>query len=151
MTSGQTRSGEGATRPPLSAGNRSDLGNREALPVITGTRVWPVLRFITRLPAFALLGLIRIYQRTLSPVLPAVFGSACGCRFAPTCSHYAAEAIRTHGALAGTVLAAVRLLKCSPLHSGGFDPVPPRRSRRMCVRSAPVSFPTSPASRLSSP
>ena len=62
------------------------------------------VRFVIGLPAQTLLLLIRIYQRTLSPVLPVVFGSACGCRFSPTCSHYAAEAIRVHGALVGTLL-----------------------------------------------
>jgi uncharacterized protein len=93
-------------------------------------------RFILRLPAFTLLLLIRIYQRALSPILPVIFGSACGCRFAPTCSHYAAEAIRTHGAIAGVVLAAIRLVKCTPLHPGGFNPVPPRRSKPRCERIA---------------
>ena len=89
------------------------------------------------LPRRVLLGLITIYQRTLSPVLPAVFGPACGCRFYPTCSRYAAEAVTTHGALRGAWLAAVRLLKCTPLHPGGLDPVPPRNvaSRRpACTR-----------------
>ncbi len=80
------------------------------------------------LPARALLGGVWVYQRTLSPLLPALFGSAaCGCRFYPTCSHYAAGAVRTHGAMAGTWLTARRLLKCTPLHPGGNDPVPPRR------------------------
>jgi hypothetical protein len=84
---------------------------------------------VSTLPARLLLLLIALYQRTLSPVLPAVFGPACGCRFHPTCSRFAAEAIRTHGALRGAALAAGRLLKCTPLHPGGFDPVPPRASR----------------------
>ena len=83
---------------------------------------------LVRLPADALLGLIWLYQRTLSPVLPGVFGHACGCRFSPTCSHYAAGAIRNHGAIRGTFLAVRRLVKCTPLHPGGFDPVPPPRS-----------------------
>jgi putative membrane protein insertion efficiency factor len=83
-----------------------------------------------QLPSRALLSLIRAYQYVLAPALPALFGSSCGCRFFPSCSHYATEAIRTHGALIGTALAAVRLLKCTPLHPGGFDPVPTRR----CVR-----------------
>jgi putative membrane protein insertion efficiency factor len=85
------------------------------------------------LPARALLGLIWLYQRTLSPALPAVFGSACGCRFSPTCSHYAAEAVRTHGGLAGLWLTIRRLVKCTPLHPGGFDPVPAPRRRPVCV------------------
>ena len=93
-------------------------------------------RFAARLPARALLGLVWLYQHTLSPVLPVVFGSACGCRFHPTCSHYAAEAVRTHGALIGTWLALRRLLRCTPLHLGGFDPVPARAPRRpVCVRN----------------
>jgi putative membrane protein insertion efficiency factor len=77
------------------------------------------------LPARVLLGLIWLYRRTLSPVLPVVFGPVGGCRFHPTCSMYAAQAVREHGALAGAWLALRRLLKCHPLHPGGFDPVPP--------------------------
>jgi uncharacterized protein len=86
------------------------------------------------LPATVLLTSIRLYQRLVSPVLPAVFGSACGCRFSPTCSHYAAEAVRLHGPLAGTWLALRRLVKCTPLHPGGFDVVPPSR-RLACTRA----------------
>jgi len=96
------------------------------------------LRSAARLPARTLLGLVWLYQHTLSPVLPAVFGPACGCRFHPTCSHYAAEAVRAHGALTGAWLAARRLLRCTPLHTGGFDPVPASRrhaSRPVCVRN----------------
>ena len=94
-----------------------------------------VARFLVRIPAAVLLTAIRVYQHTLSPALPAIFGSACGCRFSPTCSHYAAEAIRTRGALVGTLLAAVRLVKCTPLHPGGFDPVPAtRRAPPRCTR-----------------
>ncbi|HTJ78700.1 MAG TPA: membrane protein insertion efficiency factor YidD [Rariglobus sp.] len=99
--------------------------------------VLPLLRSAARLPARALLGLVWLYQHTLSPALPAVFGPTCGCRFHPTCSHYAAEAVRTHGALTGTWLTARRLLRCTPLHAGGFDPVPPNRraSRPVCARN----------------
>jgi hypothetical protein len=94
------------------------------------------LRSLVGLPAQTLLFAIRVYQRFLSPALPAIFGSACGCRFAPTCSHYAAEAIRTHGVIAGVILALIRLVKCTPLHPGGFDPVPLRRRPPRCERSA---------------
>ncbi|HWZ93561.1 MAG TPA: membrane protein insertion efficiency factor YidD [Opitutaceae bacterium] len=80
---------------------------------------------VARLPVHAGLGLIAVYQRTLSPVLPVLFGPACGCRFTPTCSHYAAEALRTHGFFSGLFLSARRLVKCTPLHPGGLDPVPP--------------------------
>lgn len=94
------------------------------------------LAFVLRLPARALLALVWVYQKTLSPAIPAVFGPACACRFHPTCSHYAAGAVRTHGAFRGTWLSARRLLRCTPLHPGGFDPVPaPRRtSRPVCMR-----------------
>ena len=78
----------------------------------------------TGFPASAAVGMIRIYQRTASPLLPVFFGPACGCRFYPTCSHYAAEAVRTHGAIRGGGLAARRIIKCTPLHPGGHDPVP---------------------------
>ncbi|MBU1049754.1 membrane protein insertion efficiency factor YidD [Candidatus Bipolaricaulota bacterium] len=61
---------------------------------------------------------IRVYQRVLSPLLPN------RCRFYPTCSHYAVEAIEKHGAIRGLWLATKRILKCHPLHPGGFDPVP---------------------------
>lgn len=72
--------------------------------------------------------LIWLYQKTLSPALAAALPS-CGCRFAPTCSHYAREALAEHGVARGTFLAARRLAKCGPWHPGGIDPVP-----RRCVR-----------------
>jgi uncharacterized protein len=74
--------------------------------------------------ADAVVGLIRAYQRTASPLLHVLLGPGCGCRFYPSCSHFAAEAVRMHGALRGGLLAARRLMKCTPLHPGGHDPVP---------------------------
>jgi putative membrane protein insertion efficiency factor len=68
----------------------------------------------------ALLGLIRAYQYLLSPWIG---GS---CRYWPTCSEYAREAIETHGAVRGVLLAAARLARCHPYGRGGVDPVPPR-------------------------
>ena len=65
-----------------------------------------------------LLWLIRFYQRQISPGLPP------SCRFIPTCSEYARQAIEKYGALKGTYLAIRRLLKCHPFHPGGYDPVP---------------------------
>ena len=62
--------------------------------------------------------LIRLYQRWLSPLLPAT------CRFTPTCSHYAAEALKTHGFLRGMRLSLGRILRCHPFNPGGYDPVP---------------------------
>jgi putative membrane protein insertion efficiency factor len=72
-----------------------------------------------QLIALAMRGLIRIYQLVLSPILPP------SCRFAPSCSHYAAEAIARHGAAHGSLLAVRRLLRCHPWSGhGGYDPVP---------------------------
>lgn len=65
-----------------------------------------------------LIFLVRFYQKAISPT------KAPCCRFYPTCSSYAVEAIETHGAVKGTILAIYRLLRCSPLCKGGYDPVP---------------------------
>lgn len=65
-----------------------------------------------------LIGIIRAYQYLLSPW----WGSQC--RFTPTCSHYAVEALERHGALGGSWLAARRILRCHPWSAGGYDPVP---------------------------
>ncbi|GGY92992.1 membrane protein insertion efficiency factor YidD [Pseudoduganella plicata] len=66
--------------------------------------------------------LLRAYQVTLSPLLGP------RCRFYPSCSNYAIEALRVHGAGRGSWLAARRICRCHPWHPGGFDPVPPRQS-----------------------
>jgi putative membrane protein insertion efficiency factor len=71
-----------------------------------------------QLPRRALALLIRGYQRGISPGLPP------SCRFTPSCSQYALEAVTRHGALKGTWLAVRRLVRCHPFHPGGFDPVP---------------------------
>ena len=63
-------------------------------------------------------GLIRAYQLAISPGLPPA------CRFEPSCSHYALAAVERHGVLRGLWLAARRVGRCHPFHSGGFDPVP---------------------------
>lgn len=65
-------------------------------------------------------GAIRLYQIALSPY----FGSQC--RFTPTCSEYAKQAVERHGALKGGWLAVRRVLRCHPWHPGGHDPVPPK-------------------------
>ena len=65
-----------------------------------------------------LLKLIRFYRKNLSPARPPC------CRFVPTCSEYALEAITKYGALKGSWLALRRFLKCHPFHKGGYDPVP---------------------------
>lgn len=68
-----------------------------------------------------LTALIGFYRRCISPVK----GGAC-CRFEPSCSAYALEAVEVHGALKGVLLALGRVLRCNPLCRGGFDPVPPK-------------------------
>jgi len=107
----------------------------------TAARGPRLLRTVTHVPASVMLVLIGLYQRTLSPALPILTLGACGCRFAPTCSHYAAEAIRAHGALAGGWLALRRLLKCTPRHPGGFDPVPPAAAAKPVAPGRPRTAP----------
>lgn len=80
-----------------------------------------LLRALGAPARLALIGAIKLYRATLSGWL----GSQC--RFYPTCSSYAEEAIRRHGAVRGTVLAAWRLVRCGPFTSGGVDHVPPAR------------------------
>lgn len=67
-------------------------------------------------------GAIRAYQLGVAPVL----GN--NCRYEPSCSHYAQEAIRLHGPLRGTLMALARIARCHPWHEGGYDPVPPAHS-----------------------
>jgi putative membrane protein insertion efficiency factor len=68
--------------------------------------------------------LIRGYQAVVSPAVAVFFGPAGRCRYTPSCSHYACEAIRRHGVLVGGVLAAGRLCRCHPWGASGDDPVP---------------------------
>jgi len=75
-----------------------------------------------------LLAPIRAYQRRISPSRPR------RCRYEPTCSAYAVEAIERHGAARGFLLAAWRLLRCNPFSHGGFDPVP----KKFTLRTGPV-------------
>lgn len=72
---------------------------------------------------FILMGVIRFYQKCVSPFFPPA------CRFRPTCSQYALEAVKIHGAIKGSWLALKRLLKCHPYHPGGYDPVPPKKEK----------------------
>lgn len=72
---------------------------------------------ICRIPRTIVLGLLRAYKWAVSPMfLPA-------CRYVPTCSEYAMEAVERHGALRGSLLAMARLLRCHPFSHGGYDPV----------------------------
>ena len=71
-----------------------------------------------------LLKAIRFYQRHISPLFPPM------CRYYPTCSHYAVQAIEKYGALRGGFLAAKRLLRCNQLFPGGVDPIPELSGKR---------------------
>ena len=70
-----------------------------------------------------LVGIIRLYQKTISPLL------GHNCRFRPTCSEYAIEAIQVHGVVKGLWLGIRRLLRCHPWGPHGYDPVPPKREK----------------------
>lgn len=68
-----------------------------------------------------LIGLIKAYKILISPMLPP------SCRFQPTCSEYAMEAIEKFGIIRGSGMAVMRILRCHPFHPGGYDPVPPKK------------------------
>ena len=67
---------------------------------------------------------VRVYQWVLSPAKTVLLGPTMRCRFHPSCSHYAAEALRTHGAVRGAALALARLGRCHPWGGSGYDPPP---------------------------
>ena len=77
-----------------------------------------MVRWIVRIPRRSLAVLIRGYQLFISPLLPA------SCRFHPSCSQYALEAVERYGVIRGGWLGVRRLVRCHPFHPGGFDPVP---------------------------
>ena len=76
------------------------------------------MRSVRQIPQTILIGLIRGYQLLISPVLPR------SCRFHPSCSEYARQAVSKHGAGKGSWLSLRRLGRCHPFHAGGYDPVP---------------------------
>ena len=69
---------------------------------------------------FLLIGLIRVYRLVISPLFPP------SCRFQPTCSQYALDAVERFGSIRGSWMAIKRILRCHPFHPGGYDPVPHR-------------------------
>ena len=80
---------------------------------------WPRLRSaIRRILTYPLILLVRFYQLGISPLKPP------SCRFTPTCSQYAIEALRKHGPIKGLALAIWRILRCNPWGGSGYDPVP---------------------------
>lgn len=78
---------------------------------------------------FIIIQIIRLYQLFISPAFPNT------CRFHPTCSNYAIEALQKHGLFRGLSLSIIRILKCNPLHEGGFDYVPDRLNSDLCSHS----------------
>lgn len=76
------------------------------------------MRWLRSVPKRILLWLIRFYRVSISPMHPPC------CRFTPTCSQYAMEAVEKYGAIKGGYLALRRILRCHPFHKGGYDPVP---------------------------
>ena len=85
------------------------------------TRLLQGLNAVDRVLTGPFLLLIAVWRRVFAPLLGP------RCRFYPSCSHYAAEALREHGFLHGTALLVQRLARCNPLFEGGFDPVPPKK------------------------
>src|SRR2546429_9636322 len=81
-------------------------------------------------PKFVVLQILRAYKWAISPLLPPA------CRFVPTCSEYAQEAVERYGALRGMWMAAMRLLRCHPFSRGGYDPVERHHSQVTCERPA---------------
>ena len=75
-----------------------------------------MLSFVTRLPAWTAIALVRVYQVTLSPIV----GQQC--RFQPTCSHYMIGAIQKYGVIRGIWKGTLRIGRCHPWHPGGYDP-----------------------------
>lgn len=81
------------------------------------------MRAVAVVPARGLIFVIELYRNLISPLrLPS-------CRFMPTCSQYAVDALKEYGLIRGSWLAAVRLAKCGPWHQGGWDPIPERSQR----------------------
>lgn len=87
-----------------------------------------LIHYIDKALSALLIGLIQAYRYCISPLLGA------RCRFSPTCSQYARQSVEIYGAFKGSWLALVRILKCHPLHSGGYDPVPKNTHKnRRCL------------------
>ena len=77
------------------------------------TKTWAFLKAV---PVWLLIGIVRVYQWTLSPIIRRQ------CRFQPTCSNYFIGAVQKYGAIRGTLKGIARILRCNPFHSGGYDP-----------------------------
>ena len=86
-----------------------------------------VLRTLCLLPSAFCIFLVRLYRWTLSPAKTYIFGASAGCRFTPSCSQYAIEALQKHGAISGGWLTVKRLCRCHPWGACGCDPVPEKK------------------------
>lgn len=86
--------------------------------------------------------LVRLYQLLLSPLKQLLCGSSCGCRFQPTCSCYAHQALLQRGFFCGSYLTLRRILRCHPWHPGGFDPVPDLKTETKQAIPAPFKINT---------
>jgi putative membrane protein insertion efficiency factor len=82
-----------------------------------------------------LFSVVQLYRWTLSPAKTFLFGPLGGCRFTPSCSAYALDAIRTHGAVAGSALAFKRVCRCHPWGACGHDPVPEKQPGVLRLKS----------------
>ena len=80
---------------------------------------------------------IRGYQLLIRPILHAIGGPNCGCRYTPSCSHYFLEAVETHGALKGSYFGIRRILRCHPWGGCGYDPVPPSGGSEPTAEESP--------------
>ncbi len=89
---------------------------KKGIKILRGALIWTAI-----IP-------IRIYQYTISPLLPT------SCRHVPTCSQYAIEALKVHGIFIGTYLSVSRILRCHPWGTHGYDPVPPKPFRKIKIR-----------------
>jgi putative membrane protein insertion efficiency factor len=88
-----------------------------------------ILRLVNKALARVLIVLVMFYQSVISPALHMLAGPGMGCRFQPTCSQYAIEALKLHGPFIGLWLAIKRILRCHPRGGYGYDPVPPPRQK----------------------
>ncbi len=86
-----------------------------------------MIKRLKKLPAAVLITLIRMYQLMLSPINPTC------CRYYPSCSNYAIDAIRVHGPLRGVLLGAWRIMRCNPWSAGGADPIPEVENKKIGV------------------
>ncbi len=80
-------------------------------------------------PKYLLIALVKLYKMFISPLFPP------SCRYYPTCSQYAIEALEKHGLFKGFYLSSVRILKCNPFFKGGFDPVPEKKMKKKIVKT----------------